>query len=108
MDGIFAFLPYNLFQIMIVFMEIAIGLALFGGCFTWLAAVASIGMCLIFTLSGMFSWNQLWFVFAAIVMLGGAGRSFGMDNWIVPPVKRWWNGTKFARKWHFYGDSPSK
>ncbi len=108
MDGIFAFLPYNLFQIMIVFMEIAIGLALFGGCFTWLAAVASIGMCLIFTLSGMFSWNQLWFIFAAVVMLGGAGRSFGMDNWIVPPVKRWWNGTKFARKWHFYGDSPSK
>ncbi len=108
MDGIFAYLPFNLFQIMIVFMEIAIGLALFGGCFTWLAAVASIGMCVVFTMSGMFAWNQLWFVFAAIVMMGGAGRAFGCDYWIVPFVKRWWNGTKFARKWHFYGDDPTK
>lgn len=108
MDGIFAFLPFNLFQIMIVFMEIGIGLALFGGCFTWIAAVMSIGMCLIFTLSGMFAWNQLWFVFAAIVMMGGAGRAFGCDYWVVPVLKRWWNGTRFARKWHFYGDDPTK
>jgi len=108
MDGIFAFLPFSLFQIMIVAMEMAIGLALFGGCFTWLAAVASIGMCVIFTMSGMFAWNQLWFIFAAIVMMGGAGRAFGCDYWIVPVVKRWWNGTRIARKWHFYGDDPTK
>ena len=66
---------------MIVVMEIAIGLALFGGFFTWWAAVASMAMCVIFTLSGMFAWDQLWFVFAGILMLGGAGRSFGMDYW---------------------------
>jgi len=108
MDGIFAFLPYQGFQLMIVVMEIAIGLALFGGFFTWFAAVASIGMCVIFTLSGMFAWDQLWFVFAAILMLGGAGRSFGMDYWTVPLFKKWWNGTKFARKWHFYADDPTK
>jgi NADH dehydrogenase len=108
MDGIFAYLPFSLFQIMIVFMEIGIGLALFGGTFTWLAAVASIGMCVIFTMSGMFAWNQLWFVFAAIAMLGGAGRAFGLDTWIVPFFKKWWNGTKFARKWHFYADDPTK
>ncbi len=108
MDGIFAYLPYQGFQTMIVVMELAIGLALFGGFFTWWAAVASIGMCLVFTLSGMFAWDQLWFVFAAILMLGGAGRSFGMDYWSVPFFKRWWNGTKFARKWHFYADDPTK
>lgn len=108
MDGIFSHLPFSFFQIMIVFMEMAIGLALFGGCFTWLAAAASIGMCVVFTMSGMFAWDQLWFVFAAIVMLGGAGRAFGCDYWIVPRVKRWWNGTKFARNWHFYGDDPTK
>ncbi len=108
MDGIFAFLPFSLFQIMIVVMEIGIGLALFGGCFTWIAAVMSIGMCVIFTMSGMFAWNQLWFVFAAIVMMGGAGRAFGCDYWVVPLIKRWWNGTKFARNWHFYGDDPTK
>jgi NADH dehydrogenase len=108
MDGIFAYLPYTVFQTMIVVMEIGIGLALFGGCFTWLAAAASIGMCLVFTLSGMFAWNQLWFVFAAILMLGGLGRSFGIDYWLIPAIKRWWNGTRFARKWHFYADDPTK
>lgn len=108
MDGIFSHLPYTFFQVMIVVMEMAIGLALFSGTFTWLVAVASIGMCVIFTMSGMFAWNQLWFVFAAIVMMGGAGRAFGIDYWLIPPIKRWWNGTKFARKWHFYADDPTK
>lgn len=108
MDGIFAYLPYQGFQAMIVVMEIGIGLALFGGFFTWWAAVASMAMCVIFTLSGMFAWDQLWFVFAGILMLGGAGRSFGMDYWTVPMFKKWWNGTKFARKWHFYADDPTK
>ena len=74
MDGVFAYLPYSWFQVMIVFAELLIGLALFGGLFTWWAAVVSIGMCLIFTLSGMFAWNQLWFLFAAILMMGGAGQ----------------------------------
>lgn len=108
MDGMFAFLPFELFQLMIVVVEIIIGLALFGGFFTWFAAVASIGLCVIFTLSGMFAWDQLWFVFAGILMMGGLGRAFGMDYWSVPFFKRWWNGTKFARKWHFYADDPSK
>ncbi len=108
MDGLFAYLPFQAFQIMIVVMEIAIGLALFGGCFTWLAAAASIGMCVIFTMSGMFAWDQLWFVFAGILMLGGLGRAFGCDYWVVPFFKKWWNGTKIARKWHFYADDPTK
>jgi NADH dehydrogenase len=108
MDGIMAFLPFQLFQVMIVVMEIGIGLALFGGCFTWLAAAASIVMCFVFTFSGMFAWDQLWFVFAGILMLGGLGRAFGCDYWVVPFFKKWWNGTKLARKWHFYADDPTK
>ncbi|HOX11989.1 MAG TPA: NAD(P)/FAD-dependent oxidoreductase [Spirochaetia bacterium] len=108
MDGMFAHLHFAAFQGMIVVMEILIGLALFGGCFTWLAAVASIGMCVVFTLSGMFAWDQLWFVFAAILCMGGVGRAFGMDYWVVPFFKRWWNGTKFARKNYFYADDPTK
>ncbi len=108
MDGIFSHLPYQLFQLMIVSMEMAIGLALIGGLFTWWAAAASVVMCLIFTLSGMFSWDQLWFVAAAALMLGGAGRAFGLDCWVVPFFKKWWNGTKFARKRYWYTDQPSK
>jgi NADH dehydrogenase len=104
MDGIMAYLPYTILQAGIVSAEIAIGLALFGGFFTWVAAAASCAMCIVFTLSGMFSWDRLWFFFAGILMLGGAGRAFGMDYWFVPLVKRWWNGTKFARRSHLYGD----
>ncbi|WP_020612449.1 FAD-dependent oxidoreductase [Sediminispirochaeta bajacaliforniensis] len=106
MDGIFVHLPFQLFQVMVVVTELGIGLALMGGLFTWLAAVVSIGMCLIFTLSGMFSWNQLWFVFAAILMMGGAGRGLGLDHWVMPWIKKWWNGTKLAKKSYLYSGEP--
>ncbi len=108
MDGLFAYLPYQAFQLMIVGMEIAIGLALMGGLFTWWAAVASIVMCVVFTMSGMFAWDQLWFVFAGVLMMGGAGRAFGLDCWVVPVCKKYWNGLKFVRARHWYLDVPSK
>jgi NADH:ubiquinone reductase (H+-translocating) len=108
MDGIFAYIPYSWFQVIIVMTEMLIGLAFFGGFFTWWAAVVSIGLCLIFTLSGMFAWNQLWFLFAAILMMGGVGRAFGIDSWTVPFFKRWWNGTRIARRTRFYADEPTK
>jgi len=108
MDGIFSHIPYTWFQVIIVLTEMLVGLALFGGVFTWWAAVVSLGLCVIFTLSGMFAWNQAWFFFAAILMLGGAGRAFGLDSWIVPFFKNWWNGTRLARRTRFYADEPTK
>jgi len=108
MDGVFAHISYQVFQPMVVFTEMIIGLIFLGGFFTWWGAAASIVMCLVFTLNGMFMWSQLWYFFAAILMLGGLGRSFGLDYWSVPLFKRWWNGTRFARKWHFYADDPTK
>lgn len=108
MDTMGAAVPYQLFQLMVVGTEIALGLALMAGLFTWPAAVASIGMCLIFTISGMFAWDQLWFIFAGILMMGGAGRAFGLDCWVVPFCKKFWNGTKIARSNHWYLDGPSK
>ncbi len=108
MDGIFSHVAYSWFQVIIVMTELLVGLAIFGGFFTWWAAIVSLGLCVIFTFSGMFAWNQLWFFFAAILMLGGAGRAFGLDSWTVPFFKRWWNGTRFARRTKFYADGPSK
>ncbi|GAB1481939.1 NAD(P)/FAD-dependent oxidoreductase [Treponema sp.] len=108
MDSMTAALPFQFFQLMVVGVEIAIGLALIGGLFTWPAAAVSIVMCLVFTLSGMFAWDQLWFIFAGILMLGGAGRAFGLDCWVMPFFKKHWNGTKLARRNHFYLDGPSK
>ncbi len=108
MDGMLSRIPFQFFQSMIVFTEIGIGLALFGGAFTWWAAVASIVMCVIFTLSGMFRWDQLWFVFAAIMCMGGAGRAFGLDYWIVRFAKKIWNGFAWVRRRFIYLDEPTK
>ncbi|MFQ3546715.1 MAG: FAD-dependent oxidoreductase [Termitinemataceae bacterium] len=108
MDGIASHIPFQAFQLMVVAAEIGIGLALMGGLFTWWAAAASIVMCVVFTLSGMFSWDQVWFIFAAFLMLGGAGRAFGLDCWVVPFFKKWWNGLPFVRRHYLYLDNPSK
>jgi NADH dehydrogenase len=108
MDRIMAPVPFELFQLSVVMVEIAIGLALIGGLFTWWAAAASILMCLVFTLSGMFRWDQAWFFFTGILLLGGAGRAFGLDCWVVPAFKRWWNGLRFVRRRHWYLDMPSR
>ena len=106
MDNMMAYISYPLFQLMIVAVEIAIGLALLGGLFTWLAAAGSIAMCAVFTFSGMFSWDQLWFVFGAFLLLGGAGRSFGLDHWVMPFIKKLWNSTSIAKKTYLYIDEP--
>lgn len=108
MDGLFSYLPYTVFQSMVVATEVGIGLILIGGLFTWFGAVMSIGLTLVFTFSGMFRWDQAWFIFAAIAMMGGAGRAFGLDYWAVPLFKKWWNGTRLARRSHLYGDDPTK
>jgi NADH dehydrogenase len=108
MDGMAAYIPFQAFQLMVVLVEMAIGCAMIGGLFTWWAAVISIVMCLVFTLSGMFAWNQVWFIFAGFLLLGGAGRAFGLDCWVVPLFKKWWNGTRFARRRYWYLDGPSK
>jgi NADH dehydrogenase len=108
MDGMAAHIPFQFFQLMIVLVEIAIGLAMIGGLFTWWAAALSIVLCVVFTLSGMFAWNQVWFLFAGFLLLGGGGRAFGLDCWVVPFFKKWWNGTRFARRRYWYLDGSSK
>ncbi|AEF81317.1 FAD-dependent oxidoreductase [Leadbettera azotonutricia] len=108
MDNLLAYVPFQGFQLMVVLVEILIGLALVGGLFTWWAAAVSCVMCVIFSLSGLFYWYQLWFLFAGILFLGGGGRAFGLDCWVVPFFKKWWNGTKIARRLYWYQDGPSK
>lgn len=106
MDGIAAHISFQFFQVMVVSVEIALGLALIGGLFTFPAAGVSIIMCIVFILSGLFSWNQLWFIFAAVLLLGGAGRNTGLDYWVMPWIKNWWNGTSFAHKTYLYTGEP--
>jgi NADH dehydrogenase len=95
------------FQVCIVLAEIAIGLALVGGLFTFVAAVVSIGLSLMFIIGAMAGTEVLWYIAAAIVMLGGAGRAFGLDHWVMPWLQRQWNRTRFARRTYLYVDEPT-
>ncbi|MDC7221082.1 MAG: NAD(P)/FAD-dependent oxidoreductase [Spirochaetales bacterium] len=108
MDGMAAHMDFGFFQGMVVAVECLIGLALIGGLFTFPAAGVSIIMCLVFTFSGMFSWSQVWFIFAAFLMLGGAGRTAGLDYWAMPLLKKGWNNTSLAKRSYLYCGEPGK
>lgn len=92
----------QLFQTTVVLTEIALGLALIAGLFTLLAAIGSIFMCLNFILSALAGVEILWYIFASIALFGGAGRAFGLDYYVMPWLKKWWNNTKLARKTYLY------
>lgn len=77
--------PYAyFFQATIVLTEVAIGLALLAGLFTFLASAGSIFLCFNFILSAMAGKEILWYIFAAIALMGGAGKSFGLDYYVIP------------------------
>ncbi len=79
-----------LFQILIVLAEIALGLAFLTGTFTFIASVASIGLIINFLLStGFYDYNW-WFIPAALCLLGGGGRAFGVDYYLIPYLMRQW------------------
>lgn len=97
----------GIFQFLVVFMEIGMGLALIAGLFTLIASVVSIGMNLNFILSAMAGKESLWYIFASIALMAGAGRAFGLDYYVMPWIKKWWNKTKFARGSYLYIDEPN-
>ena len=81
--------PYaHFFQVCIVLAEVAIGLALIGGLFVFLASLASIFLCFNFILSAMGGKEILWFIFGAIALMGGAGRAFGLDYYVMPWIAK--------------------
>lgn len=49
----------------------------------------------------------LWYMAVSIVMLGGAGKAFGLDYWVMPWLKRMWNMTPLAKKTYLYLDEPT-
>lgn len=78
------------FQTMIVITEIGIGLALISGTFTFFAGLVALGLNINFLLStGLFE-TSWWYIPAAIAMLGGAGRAFGVDHYLMPYLMRQW------------------
>jgi len=104
-DTFVAQAPY-LFQLMIVLAEVGIGLALFGGLFTFPAAIVSLGLSIMFLIGALAGKEILWYMAVSIVMLGGAGKAFGLDYWVMPYLKKLWNKTPFAKKTYFYLNEP--
>jgi NADH dehydrogenase len=103
MDAVIAPNHY-LFQLGLVLMEIAIGLALIAGLFTVLASLGSLFLCVNFIVSAMAGKEIFWHIFAGLALLGGAGRAFGLDYYVMPWLKNWWKKTRFARKTFLYTD----
>jgi len=85
-------------QAMVVIMEIGIGLALIAGLFTFLVSIVSVVLTFNFILSAMAGPEILWYTFASIALLSGAGRVFGLDYYVMPWLKKKWKKSKFARK----------
>jgi NADH dehydrogenase len=59
-----------------------------------------------FIASGWGNPELLWYLFASLVMLGGAGRAFGLDHYIMPALHRFWNRRKIAHKTYLYTGEP--
>ncbi|SHO49436.1 NAD(P)/FAD-dependent oxidoreductase [Anaerocolumna xylanovorans] len=101
-------LPYNgmqmFMQIFIVIAEVLIGLALIGGLITGPAAAVSLVLQFMFVCTTGLYLNTFWMIFAGIAMLIGAGRTFGIDYYAMPGLKKWWKKLPFVRKLYIYND----
>ncbi|MHC1693167.1 MAG: FAD-dependent oxidoreductase [Sphaerochaetaceae bacterium] len=97
--------PY-FFQVVIVLAEVGIGLCFLGGFFTFLAGIISLGLSIMFLIGAMAGKEILWYMAVSIVMLGGAGRAFGLDYWVMPYLKKLWNKTPLAKKTYFFMGEP--
>ena len=91
-------------QIVMVVLEILIGLGMMAGLFTFPAALLSLVLAVGITLTGMADITMLWYFFAGIAILMGAGRAFGLDYYVMPWLKRRWTKTRLAGKSYLYFD----
>ncbi|MCH3963762.1 MAG: FAD-dependent oxidoreductase [Clostridium sp.] len=90
------------FQRTVVIAEILIGLALIAGFLTFLASAASVFLVINFVLSAMAGWETLWYIFGAIALMGGAGRTFGMDYFIIPWIRDKISNWRFGKNIPMY------
>ena len=79
------------FQVLVVILEIAVGLMLLGGAFNFIGSVISFGLMMMFlTSTGLYE-KSWWMVFASIATMGGAGRGFGLDYYLLPWLNNLWD-----------------
>ncbi len=91
-------------QVFVVIAEILIGLALIGGLFTTPAAGVSLILQFMFVCTTGLYLGTFWMIFAAVAVLIAGGRSFGLDYYVLPVLKRAWAGIPIVRKLYIYND----
>ena len=91
-------------QIVIVLLELAIGLGLMGGLFTFPSAAVSVILQFMFLSTTGLYLNGIWMVFASIAVLIGAGRTIGLDYYVGPFLKKHWKNVKWVKRWYLYND----
>ncbi len=87
------------FQWAVVLAEIIIGLCLITGTLTFLASAASVGLQAGFVLTTGLYLGTWWMLFAGFAMMGGAGRAFGVDHYLLPYLNNYWERIWKARRW---------
>ncbi|PXV91065.1 NADH dehydrogenase FAD-containing subunit [Lachnotalea glycerini] len=101
-------LPYDgvqiAMQIFIVVAEILVGLALLGGLFTSPAAAFSLILQFMFVCTTGLYLGTFWMIFAGVAVLIGAGRTFGLDYYAIPALKKVWKKLPLIRKLYLYND----
>ncbi len=91
-------------QIFIVLTEILIGLSLIGGLFTTPSSAFSLVLQLMFVCTTGLYLGTFWMIFAAIALLVGSGRIFGLDYYVMPRLKARWRKLPLVRKLYLYND----
>lgn len=89
--------PYSGFTLALAPVVAALGLFITFGFFTSLSSIITIIWLLSLPGLNLTSWM---YIFAALALMNGAGRAFGLDRWVIPFVHK-----KFVNAW--YGISQS-
>ncbi|HHU90651.1 MAG TPA: FAD-dependent oxidoreductase [Clostridiaceae bacterium] len=92
-DGVAMF-----FQILVVVLEILVGLMLLGGALTFIGSIISLGLIIMFMSSTGLYEKSWWMLFASIATMGGAGRAFGLDYYLLPYLNNVWENFWKNRK----------
>lgn len=79
------------FQVLVVILEVLVGLMLIGGALTFIGSVISLGLMMMFITSTGIYEKSWWMIFASIATMGGAGRGFGLDYYIIPYITNVWD-----------------
>ncbi|HEY8889616.1 MAG TPA: NAD(P)/FAD-dependent oxidoreductase [Clostridium sp.] len=105
-DGGFTTLA-TVFQTGMVIAEICVGLLLIVGLFSALASLLSVAMGTMIWSSGMAPAEMLWFLAAGIALIGGSGKTFGLDYYVMPVLKEHWKRVGWVKKSYLYVDTYS-